>query len=148
MPMPTSLIKLALPMPNLPPCSLPTGRRCILLQKLALPICPAMPDPLTPELCGKISSIELEIEETVDDLELIVACNHAVELPQNETGINLDHRCVVLSDRLFVSGSPTNTTRVTSGPGISTGPYLRHAKPLVMAVATTTQTLSGQHVLR
>lgn len=97
--MPTSLTKLALPMPNLPPCTSPRGRSSLLLQSLSLPVCPALPEPSLPELCGKISEIELEIEETVDDLELIVANTHAVELPHKENGINEDHTCV---DRLIL----------------------------------------------
>lgn len=88
--MPNSLTSLALQMPDLPSCTLPTGRGALLLDELPLPACPEVPNPVEPELCGKIAEIELEIGEAVHDLELVVAYTDTVELPNEEADINED----------------------------------------------------------
>ena len=91
--MPNELTKLGLTIPLLPSCTVPTGRGVILLEKLPLPTCPGVPALATPDLCGKIAEMEAKIEETVEDLELVVAYTHAVELPRVESCIDEDHPC-------------------------------------------------------
>lgn len=91
-PIPSGLATLALQMPRLPPCTVPTGRGKLLLEKLPLPACPKVLDPTTPELCNKIAEIELKVGKLFHELELVVAYTDAVELLNEEADINEDRR--------------------------------------------------------
>ena len=123
-------------MPTLPSCSLPTGRGGLLLGSLPLPSYPRAPGPYTSEMCCKVAALESGIEETIDEIELIVDYAHTVNQPIEEArAVHHVHTCASFGLGSFHS--------LSIGPGISSGRYLIDVKASVMGVAILIQLLTG-----